>query len=93
VTIALPKVYALEQNYPNPFNPTTTIRYALPKQSHVVLEVYDILGRQVKTLVNEMERAGEYSVVFDGRSLASGVYIYRIVADHYTAVKKLLLEK
>jgi hypothetical protein len=92
VTIALPKVYALEQNYPNPFNPTT-IRYALPKQSHVVLEVYDILGRQVKTLVNEMERAGEYSVVFDGRSLASGVYIYRIVADHYTAVKKLLLEK
>ncbi|MDE3057337.1 MAG: VCBS repeat-containing protein [Bacteroidota bacterium] len=90
---SVPKTYTLAQNYPNPFNPTTTILYELPKQSHVVLEVYDILGRRVETLVDEEKPAGEYSVVFNGGSLASGVYIYRMRADNFTSVKKLLLVK
>ncbi len=93
VKVVVPLVYSLSQNYPNPFNPTTTILYDLPEQSHVSLDVYDILGRKVKTLVNEVKPAGEYSVMFDGSSIASGVYFYRIQANNYTSVKKLLLEK
>jgi len=77
---ALPVRYALEQNYPNPFNPSTTIRYELPKTSHVSLSVYDVLGREVSVLVNERRDAGVYEIKFDGSGLSSGVYFYRIQA-------------
>ena len=87
----LPKEYALYQNYPNPFNPTTTIRYDLPKESHVVLEVYNILGQEVMTLVDETKRPGRYAVMLDGARLASGMYIYRVKAGDFVVSKKLTL--
>ncbi|HUI31923.1 MAG TPA: T9SS type A sorting domain-containing protein [Candidatus Acidoferrales bacterium] len=85
--------FELLQNYPNPFNPTTTIDYKLSSVSHVTLKVYDILGREVATLVNETESPGEYSARFDGSNLASGVYFYRIQAGAFNATKKLMLMK
>jgi hypothetical protein len=88
-----PNLFVLRQNYPNPFNPTTTIKFELPRASHVSLVVYDILGRQVSVLVNERKDTGVYEVKFDGSSLASGVYFYRIQAGDYVATKKLLLMK
>ncbi len=90
---AIPKSYALEQNYPNPFNPTTKIEYQLPKNSHVTLKVYDILGREVQTLVDGAQKAGNYSVTFDGSRFASGVYFYRLAARGFVATKKLVLVK
>ena len=74
----IPKEYALHQNYPNPFNPSTTISYDLPKEGLVKIRIYDLAGREVKTLVNELKSAGRYSVSFNGGNLASGVYFYRI---------------
>jgi hypothetical protein len=81
----------LEQNYPNPFNPTTMLSFQLPEVSDVRLVVYDILGREVVTLVNERKAPGSYSVTFDGSYLSSGVYFYRIVAGSFTETKRLLL--
>lgn len=78
----LPEHFALFQNYPNPFNPSTVIMYQLPSVSHVTLKLYDVLGRQVKTLVNERQPAGDHSVVFDADALPSGVYFYRIVTTN-----------
>jgi Secretion system C-terminal sorting domain len=89
----LPAVFALLQNYPNPFNPSTKISYQLPKSSFVTLKVYDIIGKEVSTLVNEQKDAGEYEVTFDGSRLASGVYFYRMTAATFTAVKKFVLMK
>ena len=91
--IAMPKQYSLSQNYPNPFNPSTTIRYQIPKSGYVELKVYDLLGNEVKTLVNEDKPAGQYSVKFNANNLSSGVYFYRIVSGNYTSVKKMLLLK
>ncbi len=85
--------YKLEQNYPNPFNPTTTIKWQSPEDGVQTLKIYDVLGNEVKTLVNEFRQAGHYEVSFDARSLASGIYFYRITAGKYTAVKKMLLLK
>ncbi len=92
--------YKLVQNYPNPFNPITTIKYSIPKASFVTLKVYDILGREVATLVNEEKPLGNYQVEFNASSLASGVYFYKIQAapvggqaGNFAAVKKLLLLK
>jgi hypothetical protein len=79
VSIA-PAEYGLAQNYPNPFNPTTTIHYSLPRQSNVVLKVYDVVGREVRTLVQDTKDAGEYEVRFDASALPSGTYIYRLQA-------------
>jgi hypothetical protein len=89
----VPVNYSLSQNYPNPFNPTTMISYALPRSGFVKLTVYDVIGREVKTLVNEYKTAGTYNVAFDGSSLASGLYIYKITAGDYTGVKKMILVK
>jgi len=75
---SLPTAYQLSQNYPNPFNPATTINYQLPGNSRVTLKVYDITGREIKTLVNNYQDAGEHQVIFDGNSLASGIYIYNL---------------
>ena len=88
-----PIEFALEQNYPNPFNPSTTVRYQIPEVSHVSLRVYDMLGREVATLVDEVRDAGFYEAVFDASSLASGMYIYRLQAKERSQVRKLLLLK
>lgn len=89
----LPKEYTLYQNYPNPFNPVTTIKYDLPNTSDVSLIIYDILGRKVKELVNTKQQAGRYEVQFNASSLASGVYIYQLIAEKYISSKKMILLK
>ncbi len=85
--------FQLCQNYPNPFNPATTINYQLPQTGYVTLKIYDILGKEVATLVNEQKNSGRYSVNFDASKLASGVYIYRIKVNDYVSSKKMLLLK
>jgi hypothetical protein len=85
--------FVLRQNYPNPFNPSTTIMYDLPKDSRVSLKVFDILGREVTTLVNEDQKAGRRSVEWNAIRLSSGVYFYRLEAGNFVSVKKLLLLK
>jgi hypothetical protein len=80
-TSNLPAEFMLEQNYPNPFNPSTTIRYQLPARSHVVLKVYDILGREIAALADELQDAGSRSVVLHAERLASGTYFYRLQAN------------
>ena len=89
----LPDTYSLGQNYPNPFNPTTTITFALPTESKVMLRVYDALGRVVASLVNRTMSAGSHSVVFDAGDLASGIYFYRLTADDFVQTRKLILLK
>ena len=89
----LPAHFTLFQNYPNPFNPSTTIEYSIPKQAHVTLKVFDLLGREVKTLINEEIPAGNYKVDFNGSNIPSGIYFYSIEAGRYSATKKLLLLK
>jgi hypothetical protein len=86
-----PSSFALEQNWPNPFNPTTTINFQIPASSNVCLKVYDVIGREVATLVDDVRPAGAYSVTFDGSGLASGTYVYRIQAGSSVATKKLVL--
>ena len=93
-----PNEYALEQNYPNPFNPTTTIKYSIPEKlalngvhTNVKVIVYDILGREIATLVNEVKQAGNYEVVFDAGKLSSGTYLYRIISGEFLDTKKMIL--
>ena len=81
------------QNYPNPCNPSTVIRFQISELSRVRLIVYDMLGREVTTLVNEQKTPGNYEVVFDGSGLSSGTYFYKLEAGNFTQVKKLLLIK
>ncbi len=85
--------YRLEQNYPNPFNPSTVIQYQISKREFVTLRVYDILGREVATLVNAEKPAGNYNVEFKAQNLTSGVYIYRLQAGDFSSIKKLILLK
>jgi hypothetical protein len=89
--------YQLYQNYPNPFNPSTIIKYQIPKLSVVTLKVYDILGREVSTLINEEKPAGIYTIEFSpskvGRSITSGIYFYTLKAGNYVSTKKLVLLK
>jgi len=89
----IPSDFNLSQNYPNPFNPTSIIRYYIPKTSYVKIIVYDVLGREVRTLINEEKQAGKYEVVFDGAGLASGIYIYSIRTSEYFMSKKMLMVK
>ncbi|MBI5402783.1 MAG: S8 family serine peptidase [Ignavibacteriae bacterium] len=93
VDVTAPKSFSLYQNYPNPFNPVTKIDFDIPSDINVVLKVYDITGREIKTLVNEKKSAGYYTVEFSSGSFASGVYFYRLEAGEFTAVKKMLLIK
>jgi len=86
--------YKLQQNYPNPFNPVTTISFSIAQRSEVVITVYDILGRRVKTLLNEVKPAGNYQVRFDASQLASGIYFYRMMAGkNYNDIKKMIVLK
>jgi hypothetical protein len=89
----LPQNYILSNNYPNPFNPTTNIEYALPKEDKIILKVYNVIGQEVATLKNEIQKAGRYRVTFDGSKLASGVYFYRLQTSAFNQVKKMLLVK
>jgi len=89
----VPAEYALEQNYPNPFNPATVIEYDLPLQKPVTLKIYNVLGQEVRTLVNEVQESGKYRVRFDGASVATGVYFYRLEAAEFSQVRKMLLLK
>jgi hypothetical protein len=85
--------YDISQNYPNPFNPSTTIRYQIPVDGIVTLKVFDILGREIKTLVNNFKTKGRYEVTFDASSLASGLYIYEIKSGRYKTSKKMTMIK
>jgi hypothetical protein len=89
----IPEVFSLSQNYPNPFNPSTQISFSLPKAADVKLVVFDILGREVLTLVNEFRSAGNHNVEFNASALSSGVYFYRLETDNFTDTKRMLLVK
>jgi aminopeptidase N len=89
----VPEQYKLYQNEPNPFNPVTSINYDILKNTHVKMVVYDLLGKEVKTLVNENQNAGKYTISFNGMNLPSGVYLYRLETDNFTSVKKMLMVK
>ncbi len=93
VSSLAPVKFELNQNYPNPFNPTTTISYSIPVNSNVRLEIFSITGQRVKVLVNQTQSAGVYNLKFDGSSLASGVYIYRLTAGEFVVSKKMQLLK
>ncbi len=93
VDAGLPKTFALEQNYPNPFNPTTIINYQLPTASTVSLKIYDVLGKEVATLVNARQEAGSYNFTFNASNLASGIYFYRLQAGSFVQTKKMMLVK
>ncbi len=93
-----PDEFTLYRNFPNPFNPATTIRYNLPIKEEVRLVIYDLLGREVKTLVNRVEKAGLKSVIWEGKNntgqnVSSGVYLYRIQAGNYIKSQKMILLK
>lgn len=84
--------FELRQNFPNPFNPSTTISYSVPASGFVILKIYDMLGREVQTLVSELQEPGMYSVFFDARNLPSSIYYYRLkVGNHFVETKKMLL--
>jgi len=89
----LPKVYELNQNYPNPFNPITNIKFAIPENDFVTIKVYDILGKEIATLVNEKLTAGYYQFSFDASGMSSGVYFYRMTTSKFTQVKRMMLIK
>ncbi len=98
--IKLPTEYTLYQNYPNPFNPATTIKYSIPfvktlhtTSQHVQLKIYDILGKEVATLVNKKQTAGNYEITFDASRLTSGIYYYKIIAGEFNQVRKMILLK
>ena len=85
--------FGLMQNFPNPFNPRTKINFCLPEETLVSLSVYDITGRQVARLVNKVMKAGIYSIDFNGQYLSSGIYIYKMQAGNFSAIKRMLLIK
>ncbi len=96
--ITLPNEFILYQNYPNPFNPSTVIKYQLPKSAYVILKVYDLIGREIKTLISQEQPAGIYSISWDGEDnygnkVASGAYLYQIIANDFVSTKKMLLIK
>ncbi len=93
INSTIPNEFKLYQNYPNPFNPVSTIKYDVPKDSRVKIVVYDLVGREIKTLVNEVKEAGRYNIQFNGSNLASGIYFYKIQAGDYVMTKRMVLIK
>jgi len=98
ISLEIPSSFSLSQNYPNPFNPSTNIRYTIPsnvkgKMSNVKLVVFDILGKEIATLVNEKQNAGTYEAIFDGSGLTSGFYFYRLTCDDFSETRKMVLIK
>jgi photosystem II stability/assembly factor-like uncharacterized protein len=93
ITNQMPNTFELYQNYPNPFNPTTTIEYQIPSQSFIVLKIFDLLGREVATLINEKKDAGSYSVQWNASKQSSGVYFYQLSAEGFVNIKKLIFLK
>ncbi len=93
ISYDVPAEFVLNQNYPNPFNPSTIINYFVPQESFVSIKVYDFLGREVITLVNEMKSIGGYEIMFDASQLPSGTYFYNMIADNYSDTKKMILIK
>jgi len=89
----IPKEFSISQNYPNPFNPITKINFALPKQGFVTLKIYDITGKEIQTLVNEVKQAGYYSVDFNGSSLSSGIYFYRLQSGDFIQTTRMVIIK
>ncbi len=89
----IPIEFSLSQNYPNPFNPSTSIEFAVPRETNVSIKIYDMLGKEVATLLNEVKKQGTYKVIFDASTLASGVYVYRIETSEFVDTKKLILLK
>ena len=85
--------FSLDQNYPNPFNPSTIVNYTLAERSNVTLKVYDVLGKEVASLVNNSQEAGTHQVTFDASNLASGLYIYTLNAGDFSSSKKMMLMK
>jgi len=90
---SIPTEYYLNQNYPNPFNPSTQIEFSIPQSSHVILKVYDLLGKEIAILVNGTREAGTYSTTWNAQNCPSGVYFYRLTSGSYTMTKKLVLMK
>ncbi len=90
---SIPREYSLEQNYPNPFNPSTKISYSLPDANFVTLKIYDMLGSEVATLINESKPAGKFEVEYNASRLSSGTYVYKLVAGNYQLTKKMQLVK
>jgi hypothetical protein len=86
-----PKKYELYQNFPNPFNPVTKINYQLPKNNHVELSIYNLLGQKIVTLIKKQQEAGSHQVEWDASQFSSGVYIYRLISGKFIAVKKMIL--
>ena len=89
----IPSGYSLEQNYPNPFNPATNIKFDIPKSAYVKIKIYNTLGKEVKTLVNEKLSAGYYEVDWNASVYPSGVYFYRLQTEGYTETRKMILIK
>ncbi len=93
IAVELPDNYSLSQNYPNPFNPYTSIQYKIPEAGLVTLKVFDILGNEIKTLVNENQESGVYTVVLDLSSFSSGTYIYELKVNSFAQRSKMTLMK
>ena len=93
MNIGIPDKYSLSQNYPNPFNPYTNLEFGISNLGFVTLKIYDVIGREIVTLVNEIKEPGYYTTRFDGSKLSSGVYFYRLTAGDFVAVKKLVVLK
>jgi len=94
----MPQSYSLSQNYPNPFNPTTVIKYSIPEKENgevqlISLKIFDLLGREIKVLVNEIQTPGNYEIGFNAADLTSGIYFYQLTAGDYKATKKMILLK
>ncbi len=88
-----PSTFVLEQNYPNPFNPSTTINFSIPAQSNVKVTIYDVIGNEIAVIANEVKSAGSYSVKWNASSNASGIYFYKLEADNFVQVRKMILMK
>ena len=91
--VSVVKEFALDQNYPNPFNPSTSISYQVSKEEFVSIKVYDLLGHEVATLVNEVKHAGSYSTGWNASGMCSGIYFYKMQASSFSAMRKMLLLK